>query len=256
MLASSAISDARNRLSCSPKVLPSNAVATASAPSVTSVRRRSRLTVARAYCPAVRRVGSVSRTRHLSFRSASHGIHRPDAHPALSAGRKGAERPEKRGERPLNLKQRYRGVGRSQNQADDHDAERAMPTTPRLPSSRHLPDSARARRAAVADLGGGADRAPARAAGRGARGAGGRGARVPGGALARRVPAGRGDRRGIRGRSTATAPSGDRILYEKARRYHAAVRRLRTAVGPPRGGADGRRRARATLADRDRHAGS
>src|ERR1700733_6075251 len=62
MLASSATSDPRNSLLCSPSVRPSSAVATASAPKITSVRRRKRRTVARAYCPAVRLVGSVWRT--------------------------------------------------------------------------------------------------------------------------------------------------------------------------------------------------
>ncbi len=69
MLASSATSEARKRGSCRPNARPSSAVATASAPSVTSVRMRSRRTVARAYCPAVRRVGSVSTVSISSFLS-------------------------------------------------------------------------------------------------------------------------------------------------------------------------------------------
>src|SRR5271165_41885 len=58
MLTSSATSEAMNSPLCSPKVRPKSAVATASTPSPTSARMRRRRTVARAYCPAVRPVGS------------------------------------------------------------------------------------------------------------------------------------------------------------------------------------------------------
>ena len=58
MLASSAISEPRKRTSFRPNVRPSNAVATASTPSATSVRMRNRRTVVRSYWPATRSAGS------------------------------------------------------------------------------------------------------------------------------------------------------------------------------------------------------
>src|SRR5947209_9709440 len=58
MLTSNASSEAWKRSSRTPNVRPSRADATASTPSATSVRRRSRRTVARACCPAERPVGS------------------------------------------------------------------------------------------------------------------------------------------------------------------------------------------------------
>ena len=58
MPTSSAISEPRKRTSRSPNVRPSSAVATASTPSATSVRMRSRRTVVRSCWPAARAVGS------------------------------------------------------------------------------------------------------------------------------------------------------------------------------------------------------
>src|SRR2546423_4450125 len=76
MLASSASSEAMKRTSCSPKARPSAPVAIARTPSVTSVRRRSRWTIARACCPAVRRVGSSAKCISSSSAEGEHPLER------------------------------------------------------------------------------------------------------------------------------------------------------------------------------------